>query len=269
MRRRNLDKFRQKYGYAGKKSRGTKEKQFSKTEYFLSNGRHTAAVIPEKEGLELTGKLESLRKVFGALQDEPGGGGPLPPDRRKWYDPNRFFEVFDRLRPMDGTTLDYYFHRFDGFGLPYVYTRRIDSEPVTDHREFIERFPYLRSRIRHIEVEPSPSGYFQFAVFYSAVCQFHLFRHCRWGLTQPVVTENQLKGSLDFLAGDAKRRELLEKYSFRPRLGVLMCEDLVKVRFIAFNPFRGLYFKHTYIRSNVIEHVDRITLPGCDSRFGF
>jgi hypothetical protein len=84
-----------------------------------------------------------------------------------------------------------------------------------------------------------------------------------------VVTENQLKRSLDFLAGEAKRRELLEKYSFRPRLGVLMCEDLVKVRFIAFNPFRGLYFKHTYIRSNVIEHVDRITLPGCDSRFGF
>jgi hypothetical protein len=165
---------------------------------------------------------------------------------------------------MDGCTLDYYFHRFAGFGLPYVYTRRIDSEPITDHREFIGRFPHPRGRIRHIEVEPSPSGYFQFAVFYNAVCQSHLSRHCRWGMTQPVVSENQLRRTLDFIAGEAKGRELLEKHSIRPRLSVLMWEDVVKVIFIAFNPFRGLYFKHTYIRSNVIEYAGRVKIPDCD-----
>jgi len=269
MRRRNLERFRQKFGYAGKKNRGTGEKQFSQTEYFLSNGRHTAAIIPEKEGLGLMGKLESLWKVFRALPDEPDGDGTLPPDRRKRYDPSRFFEVFDRLHPMDGCTLDYYFHRFDGFRLPYVYSRRIDSEPVTDHREFIERFPYRRDRFRHIAVEPSPSGYFQFAVFYNAACQSHLARHCRWGLTQPVTTENQLKCALNFVVGEVKRKEVLQRYSIRPRLGVLMCEDLVKVIFIAFNPLRGLYFQNTYIRSNIIEYVDRIKIPGCDSSLEF
>jgi len=269
IRRRNLEKFRQKFGYAGKKNRGTEEKQFSQTEYFLSNGRHTAAIIPEKEGLGLMGKLKSLWKVFRALPDKPDGDGTLPPDRRKRYDPNRFFEVFDRLRPMEGCTLDYYFHRFSGFGLPYVYTRRIDSAPVTDHREFMARFPYQRSRIRHIEVEPSPSGYFQFAVFYNAVCQSHLFGHCRWGLTRPVLTEKQLKDTLDFISGEARRKEFLKKHSTRPRLAVLACEDLAKVIFIAFNPFRGLYHLHTYIRSNAIEHVDRIKILDCDSSFGF
>ena len=229
----------------------------------------TAAIIPEEEGLRLMGNLKSLGKVFRALPNDPGGGGALPPDRPKTYDPNLFFDVFDRLHPMDGCTLDYCFHRFAGFGLPYIYTRRIDSAPIKDYKEFNERFPYRRNRIRHIEVEPSPSGYFQFAVFYNAACQSHLFRHCRWGLTQPVITENQLKRTLDFIAGETKRRELLKKYSLKPRLGVLMCEDLVKVIFIAFNPFRGLYFQHTYIRSNIIEYVDRIKIPDCASSFEF
>jgi DNA-binding response OmpR family regulator len=269
MRRRNLEKFRQKFGYAGKKNRGTGEKQFSQTEYFLSNGRHTAAIIPEEEGLRLMGKLKSLGKVFRALPDEPGGGGALPPDRRKTYDPNLFFQVFDRLRPMDGCTLDYCFHRFDGFRLPYIYTRRIDSTPVKDYREFNERFPYRRDRFRHIAVEPSPSGYFQFAVFYNAACQSHLIRNCRWGLTRPMITENQLKRTLDFIAGQPKRKEVLEKDSLKPRIGVVMCEDIVHVIFIAFNPFRGLYFQHTYIRSNVIEYVSRSKILDCDSSSGF
>jgi len=71
------------------------------------------------------------------------------------------------------------------------------------------------------------------------------------------------------VVGEVKRKEVLQRYSIRPRLGVLMCEDLVKVIFIAFNPLRGLYFQNTYIRSNIIEYVDRIKIPGCDSSLEF
>jgi DNA-binding response OmpR family regulator len=269
MRRRHLEKFRQKYGYAGQKIRRADKQPFSKTEYFLSGGRYAAAIIPEEEGLGLMEKLASHRREFEIWPHEPDEREALLPDTQKRCDPNRLLEVFDRLRLMDGCTLDYYLNRFNGFCLPHVYDRRTDSAPVNSHGEFIERFPYRRDRFRHIAVEPSPSGYFQFAVFYNAACQFHLWRHCRFGLTRPVITEKQLKDSLDFISGESRRKEFLKKYSTKPRLGVLACEDLVKVIFIAFNPFQGLYYLHTYIRSNVIEHVDRSKILECDSSFGF
>jgi len=265
IRRRNLEKFRLKFGYDGEAEAGTGEKNFSHTEYFLSGGRHTAAIIPEEEGLELMQKLGSLLREFRSLAGEADGDGTLIAGRENRYDPNRLFEVFDRLRPMDGCTLDYCLYRFDEFKLPYIYTRRIDAEPINDHGEFIRRFPHRRCRIGHIEAEPSPSGYFQLAVFYNTVSQFHLSRHCRPGLAHPVVAQDQLQRALDCIAGEAGRREIMRKYSLRSRLGVLMCEDVVKVIFIAFNPSRGLYFQHTYIRSDEIEHVAEIDIPGCDS----
>jgi len=269
IRRRNLEKFRGKFGYPAKKRADSREKRFSKTEYFLSGGRHTAAIIPEEEGLALLGRVDSLLREFNTLPDEPEGDGILLAGRGKRFDPNRFLEIFDRLHLRDGCTLDCYLYRFDGFKLPYIYARRIDSEPITDHREFIERFPFRRCRIRHIAAEPSPSGYFQFAVFYNTVSQFHLLRHCRLGLTHPVVAQHQLKRALDFIAGEAGRKEIMRKYSLKSRLGVLMCEDVGKVIFIACNPLRGLYFQHTYIRSDAIEHVAEINIPGCDNRSGF
>jgi CheY-like chemotaxis protein len=257
IRRRKLEKFRRKFGCAGKQIKIVQDGRFSKTEYFLSCGASAAAIIPEKEGLKLMKKLASVRKDFRALLQKRQPGEALDPVNPEIYDPNRLFEVFDRLHPMDGCTLDTFLDRSSGFGLPYVYTRKTSCATVKSPEEFNRRFPHRKDRLRHIEVEPSPSGYFQFAVFNNMVSQFHLFCLHDRGFMQPVVTGRQLKRILDFSVGEALKRELLEERAIKPRMSVWESEGIVIVRFIVSDSAGDLYFQQTYIRSNIIEHVSR------------
>jgi hypothetical protein len=261
--RRKLEKFRRKFGYTGK------IKEVTATKFFLSGGACAAGIIPAEEGQELMARLASLRKKIGVPPGESANCGPLNPHNPEKYHPNRLLEVFDRLRLMDGCILDCYCHRFSGFKLPCVYTREIGSAPVKSRKDFNDRFPHRRDRLRHIEIEPSPSGYFQFAVLNQTADQFHLFRNCPFGFTRPVATDNQLRRILDSIAGNVSIDELEKAREVRARLSAVESEGIVTVRFLTFNPMRGLYFQHTYIRSNMIEHVSKIKIVDCERRLAF
>ena len=247
-RRSKLEKFRGKFGFAGKIEEETA------TKFFLSGEASVAGIIPEEERPELIERLASLRKKIGEAEK---------------YHPNRLFEVFDRLRLMDGCILDCYFHRFSGFGLPYVYSRRTDCTPVGSISDFNRRFPHRRDRLRHIEVEPSPYGYFQFALLNHTAEQFHLFRHSPFGFTWPVVSKKQLERILDSITGIVSGEELQKAREINPRQYVYESEGIVKVGFVAFSPLRGLYLHHTYIQSNMIEHVSKIKIVNCESSLAF
>jgi len=263
VRRRKLEKFRRKFGIIKKMEDETA------TEYFISGGASSAGIIPEEERPELIERLMSLQKKVGRLPDEYDICRPFSEHNFKEYHPNRLFEVFDRLRLMDGCTLDCYFHRFSGFGLPCVYSRRTDSAPVESFGDFNSRFPHRRDRLRHIEVEPSPYGYFQFALLNHTAEQFHLFRHSPFGFTWPVVSCKQLGGILDSIAGIVSGEELQKAREINPRQYVYESEGIVKVGFVAFSPLRGLYFHHTYIQSNLIEHVSKIKIVDFKSSLAF
>src|SRR5688572_28858451 len=64
----------------------------------------------------------------------------LPPAER--FDPNRYFEVFDRLHPDDGWVLDYVYHYWGNGGSPLLYPRRRDAPPLTTPDAYSEHFPW-------------------------------------------------------------------------------------------------------------------------------
>jgi CheY-like chemotaxis protein len=263
VRQRKLEKFRQKFGITKKMEEETA------TEYFISGEASSAGIIPEEERPELIERLASLRKKVARPACEYGSGGPSSRHKPEKYHPNRLFEVFERLRLMDGCTLDCYFHRFSGFGLPYVYSRRTDSAPVESFGDFKTRFPQRRDRLRHIEIEPSPYGYFQFALLNHTAEQFHLFRNSPFGFTWPVVSCKQLERILDSITGIVSGKELQKAREINPRQYVWVSEGVVKVGFVAFSPLRGLYSHHTYIQSNMIVHMSRIKIVDCESSMAF
>jgi hypothetical protein len=118
-------------------------------------------------------------------------------------------------------------------------------------------------------MEPSPYGYFQFALLNHTAEQFHLFRHSPFGFTWPVVSGKQLERILDSIAGNVSGKELQKAREINPRQYVYESEGIVKVGFVAFSPLRGLYLHHTYIQSNLIEHVSRIKIVDCESSLAF
>jgi len=263
VRRRKLEKFRRKFGIT------KKIEEESATEYFISGEASSAGIIPEEERPELMERLASLRNKVGKLPGEYDSCEPFSRHKPEKYHPNRLFEVFDRLHLMDGCTLDCYFNRFSGFGLPYVYSRRTDSAPVESISDFNKQFPHRRDRLRHIEIEPSPYGYFQFALLNHTAEQFHLFRHSPFGFTWPVISRKQLGRIFDSIAGNVSAEELQKARIVNPRQYVWESEGIVKIGFVAFSPLRGLYFHHTYIQSNLIEHVSRIKIVDCESSMAF
>ena len=176
----------------------------------------------------------------------------LPPEER--FDPDRYFTVFDRLRPEEGWGLDYVYDYWGNGGSPHVYPRKGDQPPLTTPDQYAARYggdghPYLR----HLSAERSPEGAFQLALFALEAEKFYLHWHSNYFDTEYVCTPERLEERLrsipdehpgpsmsDGIAPD--ERERLRGYDLRPV--VRRARDFAEVEGLAYTNWGG-FFRRT------------------------
>lgn len=118
-------------------------------------------------------------------------GGVAP--REGDFDPNEYFQILPHLSIEPGYVLDYLYSFSDYWGgSPIIYARKIDDPPFTNKDEFLHSF-YDNEELRalysdpseyhyynylsKIQVEDSPEGYLEYALFLEFGRHFYLDWH--------------------------------------------------------------------------------------------
>jgi hypothetical protein len=107
------------------------------------------------------------------------------------FDVNRYFSVFDHLSIQPGYTLDYVYLRDFGGAKPVVYAREINADPYDSYEAFVranhseiqgshEKIKHAADYLRHIQIDDTPQGYFQFVVLSIMGDQFYLRWHANY-----------------------------------------------------------------------------------------
>lgn len=215
------------------------------------------AVVPEEEVGRALGALAELRRGIGHIPpafvgfpDEPRGW--VPQDER--FDANRYFAVFDRLRPDAGWVLDYIYHFWGNGGQPLLYARRAGDAPLESYAAYSERFagakaPYLD----HLAAERSAAGAFQLALFALEAQKFYLHWHSHSFDTETVGTEARREEILSGIPEEgafhhlgaipAADRERLRALPVLP--AVRRAGDFAEVETLAFTKWGGFFRRTT------------------------
>jgi hypothetical protein len=233
-------------------------------------------LIPEDESLSLLQRLELLRKQIGKIPmvlDDSVQPGPRYLDSRR-FDINRFLEVFDRIKLLDGYVLDYFYHADEVGGYPVPFTRSENADasallqklnkyltehnpaPLEDDLPPVFRYPNL---IKHLEFEKTGSGYFQFAVFSQVVRRFYLYWHALYGEIEFILSKSQLDPLRKAIAhrlrkiAHAHKRPIssdalsaLNSVDLRPRVSIT--GDSAEVTIVVFTEWGGFFYDHTKIK---------------------
>ena len=239
----------------------------------------TEHLIPESYCEDLEQRLDLLRKCIGPITNEPR------------FNVNLFLEVFDKVRPKDGYMLDYYHQALDNppppgaprlFAMdaqPYVFTRPV-GQPHDEAAEIAADLYWSRPHLmKHLEFERSPEGLLQWAMFRTAVTQFHLVWHGNYNDTRYVLTLASLEQVLADLPPARSDEDHLVPRPSRPRgflnrRGIPFLEydrerlcamdltpwvkvagDLGEVRVLTFTRWGGFAWRHLHLRWP--HHVDR------------
>ena len=243
--------------------------------------------ISETECALLMERLKMIRHGIGNVPKElVFDKNPPPISQVERFDANRFFEVFDKVRLNEGYVLDYVYFSAGFFGgRPLLYTRKIDSEPLSSVKDlkhiFVENpdypFPssmawtddvYFRNENhpyrKDIEFEKTPSGYFQFALFCIAVEQFYLYQHDAYKLVYFIITQSELEERLWKFHLPEKDQMTIRATDLRPTITQNNNSAGVKVAY--FSPWRGYKYYSCNIKwPNIINdrRVEKIVHYDC------
>lgn len=231
--------------------------------------------ISEEESALLLKRLDQLRSEIGDIPEEYISGQPFISHQVPRFDANRFFEVFDLVTLDEGYTLDYVYMYERLGGEPLLYTRRVDSEPISISEEHWRAFrsderPFLKD----LKFEKCASGFFQFAVFCLVVPQFYLFWHALYNDTEFVCAGRRLDELLDAIPRRRgygipdEDRSKLKAIDLRPR--VIIDGDSADVVTVSFTNWGGFSYYHSHIRwPNVLERIvtEEIVPYDCGIRF--
>ncbi len=170
------------------------------------------------------------------------------------FDPNRFFEVLDKVRLKEGYFLDYFYVEPDAdtFGSsPDVFARCAGTLPLTCFRE---KSPVTTVDVAAVlEYENSPSGLFQLALFDAVHDNFYLFWHANYGDYRPILTKNLYDSILEKESNNLKLSalELLHRQDIRPRV-VMTGPDSGHVTMLYFNRYKGFFWIRSVIKAGKV-----------------
>lgn len=116
------------------------------------------------------------------------------------FDVNDYFSVFDHLSMEPGFTLDYVYLRDLAGARPVVYARKINEEPFESYEGFVmanqsttqgsyERIRHSDDYLKHVRIDDTPEGYFQFVALLIMEDQFYLWWHANYNDTRIVTSE--------------------------------------------------------------------------------
>ena len=230
--------------------------------------------ISEKVCLELQYKLYFLKLGIGEFPYYLRGNYGYHARSPDWFDPNKYFEMFDKIQLMDGYTLDYFYTMGKLGGRPILFTRRIGKKyyPNNDQMgELMKKLSHKSSLINHIGFERSPAGYFQFAVFNIVVHKFYLFWHSNYAWSNFVFSKNELKDKINRIRGDGylTNKFIAENIKINPQVEILNERD-AKVILTIFSIWHGIFYYTTTIEyPNKILNTNKVTVIPYDMGLRF
>jgi len=251
------------------------------------SGNNVTHIISAKECSLLTVRLEKLRKQIGNFPDELQSGKLSITKPSSFFDINRFFEAFDKIRVLDGYTLDYLYMHTKLGGYPVPFTRSIKTVPSAyvfnnfDEMDKVLADQNIRqNHFEHLEFEDSPSGYFQFLVFEIVCYQFYLCWHSLYNDIEFVFSKVKLQEileSMNIKASWNRKTGREEHVNTKPAQGLILTpriimqgNDYAQVTTVVFSNWGGLSYLNSHMRwPNTIikQDVEKIIDYDCGLRF--
>ena len=227
----------------------------------VSNITQETVLIDEAEADPIQKALAELRESISREPDDAAIEQAVSSGRRQMqsypagmFDPNRFFEVLDKVHLKEGYFLDYFYVEPDAdtFGSsPDVFARCAGTLPLTCYRE---NSPVATVDVAAVlEYEHSPAGLFQLALFDAVHDNFYRFWHANYGDYRPILTQKQYSAILEKESGNLKplALELLRRQDIRPRV-VMTGPDSGHVTMLYFNRYKGFFWIRSVIKAGKV-----------------
>ena len=153
--------------------------------------------------------------------------GPIPQAFKRWetenpheipgaHDPNCIFHALQHLRMRNEYTLDYVWWGNGHEGVPLVYARPTDEEPLRFVKQFEKRYNveikgfapnFPTAYLPAVECQDSDRGLIEFAVFLNEVNYFYWVWHARYERVDLAAVPGEI-GGLDTVDAEGKSRWL-------------------------------------------------------------
>ncbi len=192
------------------------------------------------------------------------------------FDPNRYLEVFEKIKLKPGFALDYVF-RWTGLGgQPLLYSRKSKEPRLPSIEAFEKKYRDTNHHLfEHLSFEESPEGYFQFALFCLMAPRFYLVWHDNYADLEFVCSAEKLESILSNIRSVATHRlevmriiseedkQKLRSLDLQPR--VILHSRSAKVIALSFTNWGGFAFHHSFIRPpNRLDQTSREQLVKYD-----
>lgn len=240
-------------------------------------------LIPEKDTIELFERYSILKESIGKIPEEFLKKLGLFFRTKNCFDPNMYFEVFNKIKLMPGYILDFLYINGGIGGEPILFTRKITDSP----KQFVKQ-TYLKNDsifsnicyVNHIKFENSPMGFFQFEVFKVVINQFYLFWHSLYNDLYFISGTKHLSNKLEWLKKETPNEferiinefqivnkckknsmNILEYSPFNEYKSLPSVEyitnDKAIVNSITFSSYKGLVLRTSYIQwPNLVENTN-------------
>ncbi|MCX7681142.1 MAG: hypothetical protein N2508_04110 [Anaerolineae bacterium] len=174
------------------------------------------------------------------------------------FDVTQYFTVLQHLSMEEGYVLDYVYHMDDLGGLPVLYARKAEEPFYRTESEYLEAIKRgaAGDYLKHIRVDDSPEGFFQFIVLHIMGGQFYLYWHTNYNDARIICTREALEALLSQpnmfgqdLPGNVRRAA--RRLDVTPV--VEMGPDKVTVRVVIFTHWGG-FIRRSYTISRQFPH---------------
>jgi hypothetical protein len=165
--------------------------------------------------------VEDAGQMVSAIKSLPGRrstvsyGLQIPERDEIGFDPNSYFEVFEKLSMQPGYTLDFVYLN-DGLGAkPVVYAHPVDEEPLSGYRDYLSwknikhpgSFAMIEGSddyLEHVIIEDTPEGYFQFVALSIVEDQFCLYWHALYNDTRIITSTSRAQSAFNRYVRDTE-----------------------------------------------------------------
>jgi hypothetical protein len=221
--------------------------------------------IDEAEADPVQRGLAEIRESITREPDDAAAAQAISSGRRQmqsypagFFDPNRFFEVLNKVCLKEGYVLDYFYKvpDADTFGSsPDVFARKIGTPPLTCDRD--NSTVATVAVADALEFEQSPYGLFQLALFDVVHDNFYRFAHANYGDYRPILTRRQYDAILQEISDNLKPQalDLLQRQDIRPRV-VMTGPDSGHVTLFHFNRYNGFFWIRYFIDAGKVSEDD-------------
>jgi hypothetical protein len=171
-------------------------------------------------------------------------------NRNGEFDPNQFFVILNKLSMTKGETLDFVYEHNSGNGLPILYARSIDQNPVERTEQLPENYQGIEY-LSHLNVKDQKDGYLQYALLSALGGQFYLFGHGNYQHYDVVCDSRDLEEIVVKISTNEKMMMLSsddqsKARNIDPAPVIKVGDDKVEVEILLFSMWKG-FIRQTYI----------------------